>query len=102
MGAKGLSIRTGIPGLTFRRSWGKGGDGAIIGLLVMSVIGAINLSVFLISLSCALLVISLQVLWVLIAVGFNLVMWLTLTAGDYVTYLKSKKAAGSRPSTEAD
>ena len=31
--AKGFSIRTGIKGLYFCQSWGKGSNGAIIGMI---------------------------------------------------------------------
>ena len=33
VGAKGFSIRTGIKGLYFCQSWGKGSNGAIIGMI---------------------------------------------------------------------
>jgi hypothetical protein len=42
IGTRGFSIKTGIPGLTFRSSWGKGGKGlvilAIAGLLMLALL----------------------------------------------------------------
>lgn len=47
VGSRGFSIRTGIPGLSFRSSWGKGGTGlailAITGLVYISVLIGYNL-----------------------------------------------------------
>lgn len=34
VGTRGFSIRTGIPGLTFRKSWGKSSTGLIIYLVI--------------------------------------------------------------------
>ncbi|MEQ8926079.1 MAG: hypothetical protein RLO81_09725 [Fulvivirga sp.] len=34
IGSRGFSIRTGIPGLYFRKSWGKGGSGLVVYLVV--------------------------------------------------------------------
>jgi hypothetical protein len=43
VGPRGFSVRTGIPGLTFRSSFGKSkkGDGAIVTLLILLFIGAV-------------------------------------------------------------
>lgn len=43
VGSRGFSIRTGIPGLTYRSSFGKSkkGDGAIIALMILLFIGAV-------------------------------------------------------------
>ncbi|WP_282178442.1 DUF4236 domain-containing protein [Maribacter stanieri] len=43
VGPRGFSIRTGIPGLTFRSSFGKSkkGDGAIVALMILLFIGAV-------------------------------------------------------------
>ncbi|WP_040497573.1 DUF4236 domain-containing protein [Fulvivirga imtechensis] len=40
VGSRGFSIKTGIPGLTFRKSWGKSGSG----LLILMIIGGAVLS----------------------------------------------------------
>ena len=45
--ARGFSIRTGIPGLTFRSSWGRGknkGAGALIMLALLAVLAAAYLA----------------------------------------------------------
>ena len=43
VGPRGFSIRTGIPGLTFRSGFGKSkkGDGAIVALMILLFIGAV-------------------------------------------------------------
>jgi hypothetical protein len=41
IGSRGFSIRTGIPGLSLRQNWGKGGG---VGLAVMLAIGAFVIS----------------------------------------------------------
>ena len=35
VGSRGFSVRTGIPGLTFRKSWGKGGGAGLVALMVV-------------------------------------------------------------------
>lgn len=46
-GTRGFSIKTGIPGLTFRKNWGKGSTGLlnlfIVGGLVLAVLVVYNL-----------------------------------------------------------
>ena len=91
IGAKGFSIRTGIPGLSFRQSYGKSGAGAAIGLAFMMIVAAINLTVFFITLGFSLFVFSIKVLWILLAVIVNLVMWTILTIYDLINHLKNKR-----------
>ena len=47
IGTRGFSIKTGIPGLTFRKSWGKGSSGlavlATVGVIYLVVIVVYNL-----------------------------------------------------------
>lgn len=39
IGTNGFSIRTGIPGLSFRKSWGRSGKNAGMGLLIFLALG---------------------------------------------------------------
>ena len=52
IGSKGFSIRTGIPGLTFRSSWGKSKEGVIVllvfGLAYLTIVVIYNIFIFLI------------------------------------------------------
>ena len=41
IGAKGFSVRTGIPGLTFRSGWGRGKDKGISALIFLTIIAAL-------------------------------------------------------------
>lgn len=41
IGAKGFSFRTGIPGLTFRSSWGRGKNKGIIALIFLIIIATV-------------------------------------------------------------
>lgn len=92
---KGFSIRTGIPGLSFRRSWGKGPEGAILGLMAMVVILGINVAITLISVGLQLFFIlagfAISAVWFLIAVIVNLTAWLTLTTYDFAKYLIDRR-----------
>lgn len=38
IGSRGFSIKTGIPGLSFRNTWGKGSTGFVIALVYIAVI----------------------------------------------------------------
>jgi hypothetical protein len=86
--AKGFSIRTGVPGLSFRRSWGKGPGGAIIGLTTTIVtLGiVIGLKVFLVL--CGL---AIAAAWLITALVFNLSVWIVLTTRDFVKYTLDKR-----------
>ena len=92
---KGFSIRTGIPGLSFRRSWGKGPEGAILGLMAMVVILGINVAITLISVGLKLFFIlagfAISAVWFLVAMIVNLTAWFTLTTYDFAKYLIDRR-----------
>ena len=94
--AKGFSIRTGIPGLSLRRSWGKGSDGAIFGMLALVAVLAINTFAFVLSLAMkvlfALLGIAISGVWFLVAVAVNICAWVSLTTYDFFRYKMAKRA----------
>ena len=79
IGTRGFSLRSGIPGLSYRGSWGRGGSGAAIGLLVvLAVVGvrvALVLAVALLQLAWALLVLVVNALWFVGAMIVNGVFW---------------------------
>jgi len=92
IGAKGFSIRTGIKGLYIRQSWGKGTDGAIIGMMMMLIIGVIKLFIFFI---IATIKISFFVGWFFLSVSYNLFMWIILTTYDLLKYIASKNSSNT-------
>ena len=87
---KGFSIRTGIPGLSLRKSWGRGPEGAIVGLIAMILILGINIVVMSISVGLKLFFIlaglAIGIAWFLVALVFNVTAWTILTTYDFVKY----------------
>lgn len=74
VGGKGFSIRTGIPGLSFRQSWGKDTG---VALLIFS----------LAFLAVAVLVFVIQLLVKLLPVLCDYLVWVALTTYDFGRYL---------------
>jgi hypothetical protein len=73
IGTKGFSLRTGIPGLTYRRSWGKNaGAAALIVLVVTVAFGA--------------LAIALRILLFVLPLLWNCLAWIVLTLYDLCVY----------------
>jgi len=68
IGTKGFSIRTGIPGLTFRNSWGRGKDKGATALIFLFIIVA----VFLFYVSAVLLYNFIRLLWWLCVEAYHL------------------------------
>lgn len=80
IGARGFSIRTGIPGFYYRKSWGKNSG---IGLFI----GLIMLVFYLIPPLLSLLYWAARVIfWLVIIVPINILTWLGLTGIDYIRY----------------
>ncbi len=90
IGSRGFGLRTGIPGVSYRKSWGKGGPGLFFGFVMSVVILAVNLLVFLLFASAAILAVVFYVAWIAIVIAFTLASWCVLTAYDFVKYLLSK------------
>ena len=87
VGAKGFSIRTGIPGISYRKGWGKtSGVGPLIGLI---------LSLFaLVSALISLIVPVMKFLfWLFIMVPANLIVWFATTLFDLAVYLIQRRKA---------
>jgi len=73
IGTKGLSLRTGIPGLTYRRSWGKNaGAAALVVLAVAVTLGA--------------LAIALRIFLFVLPLLWNCLVWVVLTLYDLCVY----------------
>ena len=73
IGTRGFSIRSGIPGLSFRQSWGKNaGAGALVVVVAALVVGAIALAI--------------QMLVVLVPIIWQCLTWLALTTYDLCVY----------------
>lgn len=90
IGPKGFSIRTGIPGLSFRSGYGKNSGG--LGWILMVTVALIPLFVNLLFIAAQ--VAYLLAVWVVrlfIIAPFNLVVWAVQTLRDYVAYRRSLK-----------
>src|SRR5215469_5095729 len=95
LGTKGFSVRTGIPGLTYRQGFRGKSDAGLIVALIMVVIALLP---FLIQL----LIVIARVLWeiaawfvrIFIIAPFNLVSWGAQSLADYVAYQITNWRAG--------
>ncbi len=88
--AKGFSIRTGIPGLSFRSSWGSKSNDA---LLTAIITGIFVVAIYLLR---VLLVLA----WYLITLVYSTAAWLVLTGYDYVGYRMDQKRTRRLSDTE--
>ena len=70
IGTKGFSLRSGIPGLSYRQSWGKG-SGAVVGIAMLVV---------------AVVAVAVQLLIYLIPLIWQCLTWLVLTIYDFCIY----------------
>ncbi len=77
IGTRGFSLRTGIPGLSFRKNWGKNSNGMT--LLVLLVLGVLFVVI-------KAILILLPLIWACIG-------WLVLTLFDFVRYLMQRLGA---------
>jgi fatty acid desaturase len=74
LGTKGFSIRSGIPGLSFRQSWGKRSGAAALILAIIAI--AIGAFMFLV-----------LVFMCLLAMIWQCLAWLALTCYDFYLYV---------------
>lgn len=81
IGSSGFSIRTGIPGLSYRQGWGKGGQGALVFIAVAAFF----------TVAAVLAVVAFKVLVVLLTLAWQCAQWCFLTARDYIEYRKTGK-----------
>jgi len=87
IGTRGFSIRSGIPGLGYRRRWGSGSSvGALLGLVV----ALFSLVLVLIPLAVTTARIA---FWLLVMVPVNIAIWLVATLFDLVVHLVRKLKA---------
>lgn len=98
VGTKGFSVRSGIPGLSYRQGFrGKSDAGLIVALILL----VIALLPFLIQL----LAVLARVLWegavwfvrIFIIAPFNLLCWLAQSLADYVVYQITNWRSTRRP-----
>ena len=85
----GFSLRTGIPGLSYRFRAKKGSEAALIVSLIMLAFAlipmAVNVCLILISCMFQLFLFS---YWLVIVVPLKMVIWLILTLTDYYKFIK--------------
>jgi hypothetical protein len=92
IGAKGFSIRTGIPGLSFRQGFGKssGGAGIIIGLLMLVIAllpVLVSLLIIAAQLSFSFLVWAVRIF---IIAPFNMIVWGIQSLGDFIAHKRGR------------
>src|SRR5688572_4363156 len=73
IGTKGFSLRTGIPGLSFRQGWGK--NAGAVALIFVAIMAAL-----------AMLALIVRIIAYLIPVLWQCVRWVTLTLYDLFVY----------------
>lgn len=92
IGTKGFSLRTGVPGLTYRRSWGKNAGGAA--LIVLAVMVAFGT-----------LAIALRIVLFVLPLLWNCLAWIVLTLYDLCVYgvgrLKMRRSHPAAPQNSA-
>jgi hypothetical protein len=82
IGTKGYSIRTGLPGLSYRGRWGKNSAGAIAVIFLAIAVAAV----------------AIQVLLVIVQVVWKVVSWIALTLYDLSSYgIQQFRAWRARP-----
>ena len=79
--SKGFSIRSGIKGLNYRQSWGKGIEGAIFGAIAMVFMFFITAAFWVLG---VLIKYGAIVLWYLLSLTYNLICWTGLTIYDNI------------------
>lgn len=73
IGTKGFSLRTGIPGLSYRQSWGKNAGGAA--LIMLAILIAVGIAAA-----------ALRVIGYLVPLLWQCLQWIALTAYDLCLY----------------
>ena len=91
VGTGGFSVRSGLPGFSYRKSFGRGGAGLVVGLVVTSAVLVVNLTALLVVLGVKLFIALVQVCWVLVVAALNLLLWMILTLSDLAGYLISQR-----------
>lgn len=89
IGARGFSVRSGIPGLSFRQNWKAGSSaGAFVGL-ILAIFSLASLAV-----SLLIPVISFFI-WLFILLPINALAWVAGTLFDFAAYLINRRKAGT-------
>ena len=89
IGTGGFSLRSGIAGFGYRRSFGRGGrgGGAAVGLAMLAVMLVVNLVSILVVLGVNIFLFLFKALWLVLVVSLSLIWWACLTTADFVRYL---------------
>ena len=100
IGTGGFSLRSGIAGFGYRRSFGRGGRGVrgggaavglaiglVFGLVMLAVMLVVNLVSILVVLGVNIFLFLFKVLWLVLVVLLSLIWWSCLTTADFVRYL---------------
>ena len=85
---KGLSIRTGIPGVSFRQGFGsKSGNAALIFGIILIFVAMLPIVLnALIVFSQILIIITVWLIRVFLIAPFNILKWIIQILGDYISY----------------
>lgn len=94
VGTRGFSVRSGLPGISYRKSWGRGVGGALVGLVMMFAVLAVNLVSLFLLLGVNVLIVLCQLLWVALVVGLELLLWILLTLVDFARYMFDQHKGG--------
>ena len=91
IGPKGFSIRTGIPGLSYRASFGKNSGGWVFILLAMVALIPVFINLMFIAAQVA-FHLAIWAVRIFIIAPFNMIVWATHTFNDYLVYRRSLKS----------
>jgi Protein of unknown function (DUF4236) len=98
VGSKGFSIRTGIPGLSYRQRFSRKSD---TGLLILVILVALALLPVLLKLLVAvarlLWLVALWAVRVFVIAPVNLISWGAGSFADYIAYKRAIRRPGPRP-----
>ncbi len=82
-GSKGFSVKTGLRGLSYRKSRSKTTSGAVMTLAMLAIVLLVNASTIAASLIASVLILLLQGLTILIVAAVNVCLWVVMTAWDF-------------------
>lgn len=97
IGTGGFSVRSGFPGFGYRKPFGRGVAGLLVGLVVLGVMVVVNLVLLLIIVGASVALVLFQLLWCAALVSVKLLVWATLTVADFARYMLER----SRPAPES-
>lgn len=97
-GSKGFSVRTGIPGLSYRRRFSKKSDAGLIILLIMVLVALVPVLLWLaVTMAQLLWVITVWAVRILVIAPVNLISWGAGSLADYIAYRRALRKPGPNP-----